>query len=125
MAGGSIQSVTLDGATFSVAFDVDSGRKLGGFENANEMNGDGTSRMIKTRVGWMLSDLAVSIDDDAGDAEILQELINRNTFYPVSITYASGKVYQGTGQVTGENPTASQATTAAIALEGPGELTPQ
>jgi hypothetical protein len=123
--GGSIESVTLDGRTYAVAADADSGRKLGGFENDVEANGDGTARLIKTRVPWALSDLTLAIDDDAGDAEFLQALANRNGLFPITATLASSAVYQGTGQVTAENPTASQATTAAVNLMGPGELTKQ
>ncbi len=123
--GGSIESVTLDGRTFSVPFDADVGRKLGGFENDVQPNGDGTARLIKTRVAWGLSDLTVSIDDDTGDQEFLQALADSNVFFPVTISYASGVIYQGTGQVTGENPVASQATTATLNLMGQGELTKQ
>ena len=123
--GGSIEAVTLDGRTFSVAADAESQRKLGGFENELQMNGDGTGRDIKTRVGWSVDGLTVDTDDTQGDAEFLQELQDRNGFYPVSITYASGVVYQGTGKVVGETPTSSQNATTAIALMGPGKLTPQ
>lgn len=123
--GGSIEAVTLDGRTFSVAADAESQRKLGGFENELQMNGDGTGRDIKTRVGWSVDGLTVDTDDTQGDAEFLQELQDRNGFYPVSVTYASGIVYQGTGKVVGETPTSSQNATTAIALAGPGKLTPQ
>ena len=124
-SGGSIASVTFDGRTFSVPADTDSARKLGGFENDVQSNGDGTARDIKTRVPWGIADLAVAIDDDSGDAEFLQALIDRSGFFPITITNASGAVYQGTGTITGENPTASQATTASVSLMGPGTLTKQ
>ena len=48
--GGSIESLTLDGRTFSVAADADTTRNLGGTDNEVEMNGDGTYRIVKTRV---------------------------------------------------------------------------
>lgn len=123
--GGSIESVTLDGRTFSVAADAESQRKLGGFENELQANGDGTVREIKTRVAWSLDGITVDTDDAQGDAEFLQELQDRNGFYPVSITYASGVVYQGTGKIIGETPTSSQNATSAIALMGLGKLTRQ
>jgi len=123
--GGSIESVTLNGRSFSVASDADSQRELGGWKNEVQMNGDGTARLIKTRVPWSLSDIVLSIDDANGDAEALQALTNRNAFYPISVTYASGAIYQGSGQVVDDNPTASQATTAAASLKGEGELTKQ
>lgn len=123
--GGSIESVTLDGRTYSVAGDADVGRKLGGSENEVQANGDGTARLIKTRVTWALSDATVSVDDGNGDAEFLQELANRNGFFPVTITLSSGEIYQGDGQLTGEMPTQTQATTASLAIMGTGVLTKQ
>ena len=123
--GGSIESVTLEGRTFSVPADAEVTRKIGGWENEVEANGDGTGRLIKTRVPFSLDGLTVSIDDTRDDAEYLQELQDRRDFFPVSITFASGKTYQGTGQITGEAGTGSQSTTADISIKGSGKLTPQ
>jgi hypothetical protein len=125
MAGGSIESVGLAGRTFSVAADADSNRKLGGWENEYQSNGDGTGRLIKTRVGWMTDGLTLSIDDLRGDQEYLQDLKDRLDFFPIDITYASGAVYSGLGQVTGEEQASSMSTTAAVTLSGPGKLTRQ
>ena len=125
MAGGSIESVGLAGRTFSVAADADSNRKLGGWENEAQPNGDGTARLIKTRVVWQLDGLTLSIDDLRGDQEYLQDLKDRLDFFPIDITYASGSVYSGLGQVTGEEQTSSMSTTAAVTLSGPGKLTRQ
>ncbi|WNO24164.1 hypothetical protein Scuro_03 [Acinetobacter phage Scuro] len=123
--GGSIESISLAGRIFSVAADADSNRKLGGWENGLEANGDGTNRIIKTRTGWLLDGLTVSIDDTRGDAEYLQDLQDAKTFFAVSITYASGVTYQGTGQIVGETQTSSQNTTASLSLGGQGRLTQQ
>jgi len=123
--GGSIESVTLDGRTFSVASDADSQRKLGGFENEVQPNGDGTTREVKTRVAWSLADLTLSIDDLAGDHTFLQGLANRIGEYPITIAYASGAIYQGSGQVVGEVQVSSMNATAALGLMGSGTLTPQ
>lgn len=123
--GGSIESISLDGRNFGVAADAEAQRKLGGFENEIMANGDGNARLIKTRVPMSLSGLTVEVDDDRGDHEFLQELSNRNDFFAVSITYASGKVYQGRGQISGELQVSSQNATAAFDLAGPGVLTVQ
>lgn len=123
--GGSIESVALDGRLFAVASDADSNRKLGGFENEHQSNGDGTGRVLKTRVGWSVDGLTLSIDDTRADAEYLQDLQDLLDEFPIAITYASGVVYQGTGQIVGETATSSQNTTAAVALMGSGKLTPQ
>ena len=123
--GGSIEAITLDGRNFPVAADAESQRKIGGFENEVLSNGDGTARLIKTRVPLSLDGLTVEVDDGRGDDEFLQELSDRTEFFPISITYASGKTYQGTAQIVGEKQTSSQNATAAISLAGPGILTPQ
>ncbi len=123
--GGSIESITLDGREFGVAADAEAQRKLGGFENEVMANGNGTARIIKTRVTLSIDGLTVEVDDNRGDAEFLQDLSNRNDFFPIAITYASGKTYQGTAQINGELQTSSQAATASVNLMGPGELTVQ
>lgn len=123
--GGSIESVTLDGRSFAVAADAEAQRKLGGFENEVQANGDGTARLIKTRVPLGIDGLTVEIDDDRGDHEFLQELSNRNDFFPIALTYASGITYQGTAQITGETQASSQNATASVSLMGPGVLTKQ
>ena len=123
--GGSIQSVTLNGRYFSVAADADPGRNLGGFQNDVQTNGDGTSRLIKTRVPWSVSDLVLSIDDARGDQEFIQDLANGSDFFPITATYANQSVFQGSGQISGENPVAAQATTMGVSLMGTGTLTQQ
>lgn len=123
--GGSIESITLDGRTFSVPADAEATRKIGGWENEVQSNGDGTARLIKTRVPFLIDGLTISIDDTRGDAEYLQELQDGKDFFPVSITFASGITYQGTGQITGETGTGSQAATSSITISGPGNLTRQ
>lgn len=123
--GGSIESVSLDSRSFAVAADAEVERKLGGFENEILANGDGTARMTKTRALWSLSGITIEVDDFRGDAEFLQELANSPDFFPVAVTYASGAVYQGTGQLMEEMTSSSQSATADISLSGPGILSPQ
>ena len=72
--GGSIESVTLKGREFAVAADAESQRKLGGTENETRANGDGTARLVKTRVPFLLDGLTVVVDDTRGDHEYLQAL---------------------------------------------------
>lgn len=123
--GGSIESVNLDGRDFAVPADTEVQRKLGGFENEVQPNGNGTSRLIKTRTAWSLDGLLIEIQDDRGDQEFLQDLTNLNDYFTVSITYASGITYQGSGQIVGENPASSQNATGALSLMGTGKLTRQ
>lgn len=122
--GGSVESLTLDGRTFSVAADADTTRNLGGTDNEIEMNGDGTYRIVKTRVPSKVDGVTLSIDDSRGDAEYLQELKDKKDGFPFSITYASGVIYQGTGTIVGETGISSQNSTASITISG-SKLTKQ
>ena len=122
---GSIEAVTLKGREFAVAADAESQRKLGGTENEVRSNGNGTARLVKTRVPFLLDGLTVVVDDARGDHEFLQALADRKDFWPLSVTYASGETFGGTGQIVGEMQYSSQAGTAALSLSGPDKLVPQ
>lgn len=123
--GGSIESVGIGGRTFSVAADADSNRKLGGFTNEVQSNGDLTARIIKTAEPWMIDGLQLTVDDLAGDLEYLQDIADGNAFVPIDITYASGAVYEGQGIITGDLQVSSQSTTGAVVLNGPQKLNKQ
>ena len=123
--GGSIESVSIAGRTFPVAADADSNRKMGGWNNEHQSNGDGTGRLIKTREGWMIDGLQLAVDDLRGDQEFLQDVADGNDYVTMGVTYASGASYAGLGQITGDLQTSSQSTTASVTLGGPGELKKQ
>lgn len=123
--GGSIETVTLEGREFPVAADAEAQRKLGGFENEVQANGDSSARLIKTRVPLSIDGLTLEVDDDRGDHEYLQGLSDLPDFFAIAITYASGATYQGRAQITGELQASSQSATAAVSLMGPGVLTKQ
>ncbi len=123
--GGSIESITINGRNFSVSADTDGQRKLGGFENDVQSNGDGSTRTIKTRVPWSLDGIAMNVDDDNGDQEFLQDLADSNNEFPIAITFVAGEVYQGTGQLTGELTYSNSNATATVTLMGSQKLTQQ
>lgn len=123
--GGSIESISINGRNFPVASDAEANRKLGGFENEVQANGDGTARIVKTRVPWGIDGIQVEIDDDRGDQEFLQDIADGTAFVPCDMTLASGITYSGRGIITGEVQASSQNATASISLMGPGELAKQ
>lgn len=123
--GGSIESITINGRNFAVSADVDSQRKLGGFENDVQSNGDGSTRTIKTRVPWSVEGLSINVDDDNDDQDFLQNLADNNNDFPIAITYVSGSTFQGTGQITGELTYSNANTVATIGLMGSQKLTKQ
>lgn len=120
--GGSIESVSCAGRVFPVPADADIQRKLGGYENELQMNGDGSGRVIRTRVPASLTGLVVAIDDTRGDQEFLEALKDARDYFPFSVTYASGATYAGQLQIVGELQAGSQGTTATMDLQGPNKL---
>lgn len=120
--GGSIEEISIAGRIFAVASDADATKKLGGFENEVQANGNGTGRIIKTRVPWSVEGLTVSIDDLGGDHEFLQNIANGKAFVPVSMTLASGVTYSADGILTGDLGASSMSATASVSLSGPGTL---
>ena len=124
--GGSIESLSINGRTFPVAADAAAKRKLGGFENAVESNGDGSARILKTRVPWSLEGVVVEVSDDRADQEFLQGTISDGLdFFPITITFASGATFQGKGIITDEIAWDSSKTTAELKLAGPANMTAQ
>ena len=123
--GGSIQSLTIRGRIFPVASDAEANKKLGGFENEVQANGDATARKIMTRVPWSIDGLQVEINDDKADAEFLQEIADSKDFVSIEMELASGTIYVGTGTITDEIQSSSQNATATIKVGGPGKLEAQ
>lgn len=121
--GGSPQECSVSGRIFAVASDSGAPRKLGGKENEFQMNGDGaTGRYIKKAVGWKIT-LKLSIDDDLGDLEYLQDLVDANEPFPFNYTEASGLTYgNSTAQITSELQRDGESATAEVTFEGPGRL---
>lgn len=125
--GGSIESMSIDGRTFSVAADAETQRSLGGFQNEVLANGDGSARIQKTRAPWSWEGLTVTIDDDRGDQEFLQGIADGNAFVPIACSLANGEVYQGVGIIAGGDNLQmnTQNATAELTLSGPKKLTRQ
>ena len=121
--GGSLETLAINGREFPVAADAEAKRKLGGWENEVEINGDGSARIIKTRVPLSLEGIVLEVDDDKGDHEFLQDIVDGKAFVPIVLTYGSGGSWQGTAIITGDNSHNSKSTTIEVNLKGPGTLT--
>ena len=123
--GGSIESVSISGRLFSVAGDSDFQFNLGGYSNEIQMNGDKTGRIIKTSIPFNIDSITLSVDLPLGDFDFLNDVKNGNDYVPISITLASGAIYQGLAIITGDMVLSSQNTSVTLALSGPGDLTLQ
>lgn len=123
--GGSIEEVSIKGRGFAVAADADAARDVGGFTTEVASNGNGTARIIMTRKPWKVGGLSISIDDDRGDQEFLQDVIDAKAFVPMSVTLASGITYSGSGIIIGDLSSSSQSATCDVELSGAGKLEKQ
>ena len=123
--GGPIDNVSINGRGFSIAQDSESNTQLGGDNNDVEMNGDFTGRLIKSVVPWMIDGLAFSIDNQTDDQQFIQNFVDGQSFGTLTVAYASGAIYQGEGQITGEIASSSKSATAPLTLKGPGKFTKQ
>lgn len=123
--GGSPETVSIEDREFTWTADADPTRKLGGYTNALEHNGDGSSRLITTRTGWALRGGAIQIDDDRGDQEYIESIIASKRFVTITVTYVSGAVYSGKGQITGDAEMSAQSASMPVDFEGTGKLKKQ
>jgi hypothetical protein len=73
----------------------------------------------------MLDGLALSMNDDRGDHEYVQALMDSPDDVPITITYVTGNTYGGAGNVTGDLNSSSQSSTLPVTLKGPGKLEKQ
>lgn len=122
--GGSVEEVTIAGRSFAATADADTTRKLGGFEKEMQSNGNATTRSVMTRVPWNFGGLVLDVNDARDDHEFLQSIADRPDNVDISITYASGVTFQGTGSIIGEIVYNSQNSTATIEVGGPGKASP-
>lgn len=123
--GGAVESITIRGRILAVAADADVNFDPGIDDNKVELNGNRTGRIIKSPKPWSIDGANVEIDHDRADLEFLQSIANGNSYETITITFASGSVWQGRGQLTGGVKGSSQNATAAIAIMGQGTATQQ
>jgi hypothetical protein len=120
--GGSVESVAIRGRIFPVAADADGNRKLGGFELEAQANGDGSVRYVATRVPWKMDGLSLEMNDDRGDQEFLQDIIDGMEPVPCEFTFVTGVTFRGEGMPTGELQSSTMNATAPLTFEGGGKL---
>ena len=123
--GGSVEAISIAGREFAVTADADINFKLGGFENEVQPNGNGTARIIKTRVPSGMSAIVVENNPDRDDHEFVQSIADGNNFEATTITYAGGTTYQGRATVVGELQGSTQSATLSFDMQGEGKFVKQ
>jgi len=123
--GGSLKALSLKGRSFPIAADADATVNIGGYTNEVQANGDGSTRIVKTRIPWSATGIAVEIDHARGDLEFLQEIAADTDNVAVALTYVDDTVYQGRGTITDNVEMSTQNATAPLSLMGPAMLQKQ
>lgn len=121
-SGGPPVSISFNGREFKFAADATPTLKLGGFEKAYESNGDGSARVLMTRVTWMCSGCVVEADQDNDDFEALNDVQQSTTDVDVSVELSNGDIYVGVGSIVGELALDNSKATASFDSGGPGTL---
>jgi hypothetical protein len=113
-----IRQLMIGGREFDPKGDSNVDYKLAGFENESSANGNGSMHTTQKRKLGGFESLPISIDQDRGDLEYLQDLANKGEPVPMFMTtatqsYGGDLVIQGTVNAnTGEG-------TAEISALGP------
>lgn len=120
--GGPAETVTVSGREFKCTGDCDVGMVKGGWENEIQSNADGSARILKKRVPWKLTGVAVEFDQVREDHEFLEQAQGSGVDLDISVTYVSGYTYAGTGQIVGELSESAASASATLEFSGPGKL---
>ena len=123
--GGSIIALTLDGRAFSVEANANVQYTLGGFKNEVKITGSGKAIPIPKPIPWSVKGLNVTFDDLRDDLQYMQNLIDLQEFFPITITFVSNSIYQGGGMIVGDLQGNSKSAFVPISLMGEGVLSPQ
>jgi hypothetical protein len=97
---GSIRKVVLDGIPFEVAADTNITEMGSAYENDGIPSSGGNMRKMTKRVE---TKEGIVLLVDAAEREILKELADRTTNFPMSRTNAAGDVERATGWIEYEN----------------------
>jgi hypothetical protein len=116
--GGPIESITIAGRRFPCDGEDAAKITLGGYSSEVKPNGDGSVRVVGSRVLAAISDLNVQIDASKDDLEYIQEQRNSLRLFDFTVNLVDGTVYSGAMQITDEVEYDSKEGTAGISLAG-------
>ncbi|MDR2516415.1 MAG: pectinacetylesterase family protein [Spirochaetaceae bacterium] len=119
---GPIESITIAGRRFPVNGDDAGNVILAGFKNEVKFNGDGSKRLIRSRVNGSIKNLNVQVTHENRDLEFMRDQQSKADFFDISITYCDGTVYAGSMQFVDDITEDTQQGTAGISLEGDLEM---
>ena len=102
MIAGPFESHTIAGRRFVCDADDDAILQLGGKNNETKPNGDGTRRVLQSRVVGSLEGSNIEFDPDRGDVEFLNDIKNKGESVDYAGTTNDGTIYSGSVVITGD-----------------------
>lgn len=116
--GGPLESVTINNRRFPVDGEANADIMLPGFTSEVKPNGDGSNRKILSRKTGKLDKIPINIDNERGDMEFLQSVMDDPDFVSCLLVEVDGTVWEGDMTITGEPGKSSKEGTMEITLEG-------
>lgn len=120
--GGPIKQVNIDGRNFTVDSEAEVTFALGGYTNEIKQNGDGSMRLVKSLKPARANAISIVIDDERGDEEFIQKVIDKYELVNISITDVNEKVWSGKGQIVEDPETSKKQGTKEISVQGNFEM---
>jgi hypothetical protein len=118
MIAGPFESHTLNGRRFVPDGEDSAQLQLNGKSNEVKPAGDGTNRVIQSRIAGTLEGSNLVFDPANGDDDFLQELRNGGKFFDYSGTSNDGIIWAGSVQITGDLKFDYKAGTVSVTLTG-------
>jgi hypothetical protein len=118
MFAGPFESHTLAGRRFVCDAGDDAVLQMNGKNNELKPSGDGTNRVIQSRVSGLLEGSNIVFDPESGDVEYLEDLKNKGEFVDYSGTTNDGVIYSGSVVITGELKFSFKNGTVLVTLSG-------
>jgi hypothetical protein len=100
--GGDVRQYLISGREFDPVGGSSPTIILAGFVNENLPTGNGKIHTLAKRKLGGFDGGVISLDATRKDQEFIQNLINGQEAFNVSVTLASGKTYSGSGKIEGD-----------------------
>ena len=116
--GGPFESHTINGRRFVCDADDDAQIQPQGFTNETKVAGDGSMRLLKSRIPGTLEGSNIVYDPTNGDDDFLVEARDSKEFLNYSGTEVDGTIWTGRVQITGDLKFSAKNKTVPITLTG-------
>ena len=98
--GRPLKNVSMNGREFRTPGDAAGTRSLGGMTNEVKLNGDNeTARVTQTPTAWAITGQPVQVDDDLGEQEFVQGLVDSGITVDFVFDFGNGYRYQAKGTI--------------------------